>query len=183
MKKITILLSLIPVIISAIWLTGCKTESNNPLKTVSHVDLNKYLGKWYEISKYPNKFEKDMVGITAEYSLRKDGSIKVLNQGYLYTLDGKEKSATGKAYVADKNSGSKLRVSFFGPFFADYWVIALGDEYEYAVVSEPSRKYLWVLSRSAQMNDEKYNKIVTFLSENGFDTTKLVLTPQAVEKP
>ncbi len=172
----TLLLSLL--LLSVMMLAGCKSENAIPLNTVSHVDLNKYLGKWYEIARYPNKFEKDCVGVTAEYSLRKNGSVKVLNHAYLKTINGKESSATGKAYVADKKTGAKLRVSFFGPFFADYWIIDLGEQYEYAVVSEPSRKYLWILSRTAQMNEEQYKKIITNLKTQGFDTDKLYLTPQ-----
>ncbi|MEI6520414.1 MAG: lipocalin family protein [bacterium] len=178
MKKTTFLLSLATIVSSIFLISGCKSESKVSLNTVPSVDLNKYLGKWYEIARYPNKFEKDCVGVTAEYSLRKDGSIKVVNSATLKSLDGKETVATGKAYIADKKTGAKLRVSFFGPFFADYWIIGLGEQYDYAVVSEPSKKYLWILSRTAKMDDDKYNKIVASLTEQGFDTSKLTLTLQ-----
>ena len=177
-KKLWLPMLVALLLLKLLLLTGCRSKSNNHLATVSTVDLNRYLGLWYEIARYPNGFEKNCVGVTATYSLRKDGAITVYNHAHLHTLDGKEQSATGKAIVADPVSKAKLRVSFFGPFYGDYWIIALGEQYEYAVVSEPSRKYLWILSRTPQMDDARYQQILVFLTEQGFDIARLTLTPQ-----
>jgi apolipoprotein D and lipocalin family protein len=169
------------VLISAFalfWLAGCKPAANPPT-TVAKVDLQRYLGTWYEIARYPNKFEKDCVGVTATYTLKPNGKVRVENRARLKTLDGASKAAIGTAYVADTASGAKLKVSFFGPFYADYWIIGLGDAYDYAVVSDPSREYLWILSRTPTLPEATYATILANLKAQGFDTDKLYLTPQA----
>src|SRR5579871_1687307 len=107
------------------------------VKTVAHVDLERYVGKWYEVARYPNRFERDCArNVTAEYAKRADGDISVLNE--CVKADGGVKRSQGRAKVVDKTSNAKLKVTFFWPFYGDYWVIDLGEHYEYAVVSEPS---------------------------------------------
>jgi len=161
----------------------CRTKkAGSPLATVTSLDIERYLGVWYEIARYPNSFEKHCVGVTATYSVRNDGMISVYNHAYLHTLDGREQSITGKAKIADMSTKAKLRVSFFGPFYADYWIIALGEQYEYAVVSEPSRRYLWILSRTPQMEPARYAQILTFLEGQGFDTGRLAMTLQGMSE-
>jgi len=143
------------------------------VRTVPYVDLNRYLGRWYEISSIPQKFAKGCTGTRATYSALSDGKIDVLNECFLNTLDGKLKQAHGKAIVVDTETNSKLKVSFFWPFYGDYWIIDLGANYEYAAVGSPDRKYLWILSRTTTMNEQTYNDILARLVTQGFDVTRL----------
>ena len=145
------------------------------LEVVPHVELEKYLGKWYEIAHLPAKFQEGCNETTATYTLLKDGSISVLNQS---TKNGKMKQAKGKAKVVDKNSNAKLKVTFFWPFYGDYWIIKLGNDYDYSVVGTPNRKYLWILSRTPQMDDKLYSQLVEYAKSKGFDVSKLIKTLQ-----
>lgn len=146
------------------------------LEVVPHVDLQRYLGKWYEIARLPASFEKDCSQATATYTLNKDGAVSVLNE---CTRNGKVKLAKGKAKVVDKATGAKLKVTFFWPFYGDYWIIKLGANYEYAVVGTPSRRYLWILSRTAQMKDEVYTELLAFAKSKGFRVESLIRTTQS----
>ena len=145
------------------------------LEVVPHVELEKYLGKWYEIAHLPAKFQEDCNETTATYTLSKDGSISVLNQ---CTKNGKMKQAKGKAKVVDKKSNAKLKVTFFWPFYGDYWIIKLGNNYDYSVVGTPNRKYLWILSRTPQMDDNLYSQIIEYVKSKGFDANNLMKTLQ-----
>lgn len=148
------------------------------LKTVEHVDIERYMGTWYEIAKFPQKFEEGLVGITATYSLLPNGKVRVLNSGYVGDFNGKLKSAKGKAWVVDKKTNAKLKVSFFWPFAGDYWIIELGKDYEYAVISESSKRYLWMLSRTPKMDERLYMELLTRLKDNDFDISKIETNPQ-----
>jgi len=148
------------------------------LATVDHVDIERYMGTWYEIAKLPQRFEKGLVGVTATYSLLPNGKVRVLNKGYKRDFNGKTKTAEGRAVVVDAKTNAKLKVSFFWPFAGDYWILELGKDYEYAVVGEESRKYLWILSRTPQMDDAIYNDLVRRLQTKGFDVSKLERNPQ-----
>jgi apolipoprotein D and lipocalin family protein len=152
-----------------------------PQKVVTFVDLNRYTGTWYEISRYPNRFQEGCVGTTATYTLRKDGRIDVLNQCRKETLDGKISSVKGTAWVVDNKTNAKLKVSFFWPFSGHYWIIDLGENYEYAVVGHPDRKYLWILSRTPKMDEKTYNHILQKLKLQFYDTDKLIRTLQFEE--
>ncbi|MBN1109678.1 MAG: lipocalin family protein [Methanomassiliicoccales archaeon] len=147
-------------------------------KTMEHVDLERYMGTWYEIAKFPQRFEDGLVGITATYSFLPNGKVMVLNSGYVGDFDGKRRTAKGKAWVVDKRTNAKLKVSFFWPFSGDYWILELGKDYEYAVVGEGSRRYLWILSRTPRMDEPVYNGILERLKEKGFDISKLEKNPQ-----
>jgi len=147
------------------------------LVPVSGFDLNRYLGKWHEIVRLPNSFEKDLVNVTATYSLRNDGKVKVVNEGYKKTKSGKHQVAVGKAKFAKTADKGHLRVSFFWIFYADYIIVELDPEYEYAMVAS-SHKYLWILSRKPKMDNAVLDKLVKKAQELGFDTTKLYFTPQ-----
>ena len=149
-----------------------------PLQVVPHVDLNKYLGTWYEIARFPHRFQEGCVASRATYTLLEDGKIGVLNQCYKGGLDGELSSAKGKAWVVDPETGAKLKVSFFWPFTGDYWIIDLGENYEYAVVGHPSRTYLWILSRTPEMEEALYNRLLDKLQKQGYDTGKLIRAPQ-----
>jgi apolipoprotein D and lipocalin family protein len=149
-----------------------------PLETAPFVDLNRYTGVWYEIARYPNSFQEECVGSRATYSLRDDGGISVLNECYARSFDGGIRSARGRAWVIDKSSNAKLKVSFFWPFSGDYWIIDLGPNYEYAVIGHPKRTYLWILSRTKILEGKVYEEILARLKEKQYDTTKLIPTPQ-----
>ena len=148
----------------------------SPPTVVRHVDLDRYLGKWYEIARYPNRFQKGCVASTAVYSLHEDGSIHVLNECSKGSLKGSIRRAEGKAWVVDKDTQAKLKVQFFWPFRGDYWIIDLGRDYEYAVVGHPKRKYLWILSRTPEMKTEVYQLILEGIVRNGYDTGRLIRT-------
>jgi len=148
-------------------------EEHNSLEVVPYVKLEKYLGKWYEIAHLPIRFEDDCTDITATYSLSENGNVSVLNE---CLKDGKLKQAKGKAKVVDKNTGAKLKVTFFWPFYADYWIIDLGKEYDYAVVGTPNRKYLWILSRTPQMDDKLFSQLLESIKSKGFDINNLIKT-------
>jgi apolipoprotein D and lipocalin family protein len=147
------------------------------------VDLKKYGGTWYEIARYPNRFQEGCVGTSATYTLLQDGKIGVLNQCRKGPLDGEISSAKGKAWVVDKKTNAKIKVSFFWPFSGDYWIIDLGENYEYAVVGHPSRKYLWILSRTPEMDDATYNLILKKLRRQFYDVSKLMKTLQVKKNP
>ncbi len=161
-------------LVFAILLNACATNGQPPLLTaVPKVDLGRYLGTWYEIASFPQRFQKGCTDSRAEYSLRDDGAIEVVNSCF---RDGKVDTARGKAWVVDRITNAKLKVSFFWPFRGDYWIIDLGRDYEYAVVSAPSMKYLWILSRTPKMEEHQYQEIVDRLRKRGFDMANLKRT-------
>ena len=150
-----------------------------PLSVVQEVDLDRYLGKWFEIASYPAWFAKNCTGVTAEYSRREEGGIRVVNRCRKGSLDGKLKEANGRAKVVDPLTNAKLKVSFFGPFWGDYWIVDLDSEYRWAVVGEPKRKYLWILSRTPSLEEDTLEGILSRLSGMGYDADQLQWTPQA----
>jgi len=150
-----------------------------PLSVVPEVDLDRYLGKWFEIASYPAWFAKNCTGVTAEYSRREEGGIRVINRCRKGSLDGKLKEANGRAKVVDPLTNAKLKVSFFGPFWGDYWIVDIDSEYRWAVVGEPKRKYLWILSRTPTLEQDTLDGILSRLSGMGYDTDRLQWTPQA----
>lgn len=149
-----------------------------PLQAVPQVDLERYLGTWYELASYPQRFQEGCTGTSATYTLRSDGEIDVLNKCRKGALDGPEDIAEGRARIVDRTSNAKLEVSFFGPFWGDYWIIDLGPDYEYAVVGHPSRDYLWILSRTPTLDAEVYQGILTRLEEMGYPLEPLQKTLQ-----
>jgi apolipoprotein D and lipocalin family protein len=146
---------------------------HNTLEVVPRVELEKYLGKWYEIAHLPARFQEGCTDTTATYTLSKDGSISVLNE---CRRNGEVKQAKGKAKVVDKNTGAKLKVTFFWPFYGDYWIISLGKGYDYAIVGTPNRKYLWILSRTPQMDDKLFSQLIESVKSKGFDVNNLIRT-------
>lgn len=159
---------------------GCGTAPTYPpLSTVGAVDLQRYLGVWYEIGRLPNSFEKECVAVTATYASRPDGKIDVLNQCRRKTFDGPIKKARGKAWVVDSATNAKLKVQFFFPFSGDYWILELGSDYDYAVVGTPDRKLLWILCREPRMNETLYQGILERRKQQGFDVGRMIRTPQS----
>lgn len=148
------------------------------LKTVPSVDLKKYAGKWYEIAAYPQRFQKGCYCTTAEYSISEKGYVIVENRCNRFSITGKESYIKGKAFVEANSGNAKLKVQFFWPFKAKYWIIDLATDYSYAVVSHPNKKYLWILSRTPKMNQAVYDEIIARLEVKGFDLTKLQITVQ-----
>lgn len=153
-----------------------------PLETVHYVDIERYLGKWYEISRFEQSFQKGCTATQAVYSLRKDGDIKVLNSCRLNSPNGELKVAEGRAWVKDKETNAKLKVQFFLrgiklPFISgNYWILELDSDYQHVLVGDPSRKYLWILSRSKVMDENTYNYLVSKARDLQFDVSKLVKT-------
>ena len=171
------------VLVAISWLAVFTTpveaaEKPAPLTTVSSVDLNRYLGKWYEIASYPAWFQKNCTGTTADYIRLPDGRIRVVNRCFKKNLDGPLKESKGKAEVVDPATNAKLKVTFFWPFKGDYWIIDLDPEYQWAVVGVPSRKYLWILSRTPTLDDAVYTGILSRLIDMEYDPTMLKRTPQ-----
>lgn len=148
------------------------------LQTVPYVDLKKYCGKWYEIASYPQKFQKGCHCTTAEYTLSEKGYVIVENRCNRDSVNGKQSYIKGKAFVEPNSGNAKLKVQFFWPFKGKYWIIDLADDYSYAVVSHPNKKYLWILSRTPKMEDAVYQQILLRLKKNGFDLAKLKITKQ-----
>ncbi len=161
--------------------------SQTQVKSVASVDLKRYAGKWFEIARYPNKFQKDCVGnTTAEYTLKSADKIEVLNS--CVVKNGTIEKAKGEGKIADKVSNAKLEVrfapgflSFLNAVWGDYWIIDLDSNYQYAAVGDPKREYLWILSRQPEMNDATYQNILRRIEVMGFNPGKLVKTPQGVE--
>lgn len=172
------------VLLTAAWaIAGCATTTERlklpELETVKSLDVGRYLGTWYEIASFPQSFQEGCTATTAHYSLRAEGGeIDVLNRCRKGSLEGEEKSARGRARVVDASTNAKLEVSFFGPFWGDYWVVELGADYEYSVVGHPGRDYLWILSRSRRMEPSIYEGIVSRLAERGYETGRLKRTLQ-----
>jgi len=142
-----------------------------PPDTVPRVDLSRYMGTWYEIARYPNNFQKDCRKSSAFYSLREDGSVTVVNR---CSRDSGKEEAHATAKVVDSTTNARLKVSFFCPFYGDYWILAMDDEYSYAVVGTPDRKYLWILSRTPEMEESLYNNLLLKIQEQGFEPKRLL---------
>ena len=166
--------------VAAVLVAGCgmKRFDRSPLQVVPFVDLRQYVGEWYEIARLPNSFQKDCVGSKATYTLRDDGKIAVLNQCHDKSWSGRLREAKGIAWVVDRQTNAKLKVSFFWPFSGAYWIIDLGKDYEYAVVGHPDRKYLWILSRTKKMDEALYEEILNRLRAKEYDTSKLIMSAQ-----
>lgn len=159
-------------------LVACKSPSPpNGVNPVADFDAERYLGKWYEIARLENRFERGLQQVTATYGKRRDGGLTVLNQGY----DPHKKqwtSSEGKAYFTGKTTTAALKVSFFGPFYGGYNVIALDDDYQYALVSGPNRDYLWLLSRTPELPTEVKQRYLAIAQTLGFAVDTLVWVNQ-----
>ena len=159
----------------------CTCNSQNTMidKTVvKDLDIERYLGTWYEIARYDHRFERGLVGTTANYSFREDGMIRVVNKGFKGSLDGERSEAVGKAKIPDPDVPSKLKVSFFWFFYGDYFVLELDEDYRWAVIGSSSDNYLWILSRVPQMEDSLYDDLLNRLTTRGYDVDKLIKVEQ-----
>lgn len=143
------------------------------------VDLTKYMGRWYEQFRYEASFEKDMDAVTADYSLNENGTVKVVNRGRKGGVTGDEHESTGKAKVVDAATNAKLKVSFFGPFYGDYWILDHGNAYDWSIVGEPSGRYLWVLTRAAHPSPAMLDSLRERVKALGYDWSLVRVTQQA----
>lgn len=153
-------------------------NSQKPFSVVTTVDLNRYKGKWHEIARLPNFFERKLKCISATYTLRDDGKITVLNAGNYITDPQKSTSSKGVAWIPDKNSPAKLKVQFFWPFSGDYWIMELDKDYRYVLVGDPSLKYLWILAREKEMDETTYHMLLQKAIDTGYDVKSIIRVEQ-----
>ena len=170
-------MQLLPLFLLIVLLGGCVSVPQN-IAPVEGFELNRYLGKWYEIARLDHSFERGLANITAEYSLRADGGVKVVNKGFS-AADNKWKEAEGKAYFVGSPQEGYLNVSFFGPFYGAYIVFELDKEdYQYAFITSYDKSYLWLLARTPTVSDEVLSRFVQKSGELGFATDKLIFPKQ-----
>ncbi|MFC5626098.1 lipocalin family protein [Algoriphagus winogradskyi] len=167
----------LPVLAAAGLLFLSQNSHAQDLETVPYVDLEKYAGEWYEIASFPQSFQKGCTCTKAIYTPNADGTISVENSCNL-PEKGKIKTSTAKAFVEDGSGNAKLKVQFFWPFKGKYWIIDLAKDYSYAVVGHPNRAYLWILSRTQEMDPVIYDEILQRVEKKGFDLSKLEKTVQ-----
>ncbi len=160
-------------IVLAVLLTGCVGIPNN-VQPVDNFRLEQYLGLWYEIARLDHSFERGLTRVTAHYSLRDDGGVRVVNRGYS-EKDNTWKVAEGKAFFVQRPDQGYLKVSFFGPFYGSYIVFELDDQgYQYALVCGPNPSYLWILARTPEIDQELKGALISKAAALGFDTTQLI---------
>ncbi|ASC58862.1 lipoprotein Blc [Vibrio vulnificus] len=161
----------------SITLSGCLGMPET-VKPVDEFNLQNYLGKWYEIARLDHSFEAGLTQVTAQYTLKDDGGVAVLNKGFLAD-ENQWKEAEGKAYFVNGDSEGYLKVSFFGPFYGSYVVFALDKtDYQYAFVSGPNTDYLWLLARTPTVDQSLIDTFVAMAKERGFDTERLIFVEQ-----
>lgn len=154
-------------------LTSCSTASTVDNSTVQSLDLNRFMGRWYEIARFDHKFERDMQQVTTIYAIQDNGRVKVINQGL---KNGKWKTSEGKGKLT--TTPGLLRVSFWGPFYSDYRVMMLAPDYSYALIGGENDKYLWILSRSPQMRQDTRNQVLREAQRRGYNTNNLIWVQQ-----
>jgi apolipoprotein D and lipocalin family protein len=153
-------------------LSGCLAVPDG-IEPVDNFELNRYLGKWYEIARLDHSFERGLEAVSAEYSLRDDGGIRVINSGYNTDTQANQE-AEGRAYFVDQPNLGYLKVSFFGPFFGSYVIFELDENYQYAFIAGNTTNYLWLLARTPEVSQELVNQFISRATQLGFDTSQLV---------
>ena len=161
------------VAVAVFLLAGC-TGIPDGIEPVDNFELEPYLGTWYEIARLDHSFERGLSNVTANYSLRDDGGVAVLNRGYRAGKDEWDE-AQGKAYFIGDPGIGRLKVSFFGPFYGAYNIFELGDNYEYSLVAGPDRSYLWILAREARLPQAMLDELLSKAEAAGYDTSQLIL--------
>ena len=177
---------LIPVSLAlvggALLLAGCAAMQRGPVgnkavpEPAKAVELDRYLGRWFEYGRYEAGFQKGCEAVTAEYALRPDGAVSVLNSCHKGAVGGKLSTAEGKAKVVENSRGAKLKVSFFGPFYGDYWVLDHADDYSWSIVGEPSGRYLWMLTRTPKPDERTTSLLKARVQDLGYDWSLVRLT-------
>ena len=159
--------------VSAVAAASCSGTRSEEIKTAEGVDIIRYMGVWHEIARLPNSFENaDLRDPKAAYVLEADNTVRVVNSGV--DADGKRRYVEGRAYAPDKSDFSKLRVSFFWPFYGDYYILELDPDYNWALVGGRDKQYLWLLSRSATLPQTTLSRILSLARQRGYDTSKLI---------
>jgi apolipoprotein D and lipocalin family protein len=172
----------ITILAAALALSGCAALDKGPVgnravpQPAKMVELNRYLGRWYEYGRYEAGFQKGCEAVTADYRLLGDNNIEVLNSCRKGGANGKLDTAKGKAKVVSDSNGAKLKVSFFGPFYGDYWVLDRADDYSWAIVGEPSGRYLWMLTREAKPSSGKSELLKARVQELGYEWSLVRMT-------
>ena len=159
----------------ALLLISCQAKEVNVMETVASVDLNRYLGKWYEIATIPQRFQLGCTNVTTEYTLNPNGTVKVVNS---CRKEGQFKQVVGRAKIVPGSNNAKLKVSFFRPFWGDYWIVGLDADYQWAIVSNAKGTTCWILSRTPELADELYDGIVEQCRAKGITVGQLLKTPQ-----
>jgi apolipoprotein D and lipocalin family protein len=161
------------VIVCTLLGAGCTGIPQN-VTPVSDFDVDRYLGEWYEIARLDHSFERGLEKITAQYSLKPDGGLRVVNRGF-DTASGQWREAEGKAWFIDDPQTGRLKVSFFGPFYGAYNIIQLDHkDYQYALVCGPDTSYLWILARAPDLDRAIVEQLVSYAADHGFDTSQLI---------
>jgi lipocalin len=163
-------------VFAAFSLVSCSTSKDLP--TVTEVDLKRYAGLWYEIARLPNRFENGLDCVTAQYTLLENGKVEVINQGRKVDKDNEISSIKGSARVPNADFPGRLKVTFFWPFAGDYYIIALDEEYTHALVGDPSRKFLWILSKNKSLDKEIYENLIDIAADYGFNTESIIKVNQ-----
>lgn len=164
-------------LISILFLVTACTGIPEGITPVQNFEVNRYLGKWYEIARLDHSFERGLQQVSAEYSTREDGGIKVINRGF-DTKSNIWSEAEGKAYFVQDSGTGHLKVSFFGPFYGSYIIFDLDDDYQHSLVTSSNRSYLWLLSRSPTINEELKADLIKRVDELGFDPQDLIFVEQ-----
>jgi len=172
MQQLRILTLIAVIAFGIVTFATAGPSAQPPIQSVGMVDQSRWMGRWYQIARLPNRFQKGCTGAYTDFSLRDDGQINVVNS-CRNEKDGSLRQEKGHAWVIEPTSNARIKVSFFWPFRSEYWVIGLGKEYEYTVVGSPNRKYLWVLSRTPTMSDDLYADIMKEVERQGFDISKV----------
>jgi apolipoprotein D and lipocalin family protein len=162
-------------------LSACSVNPPEGIEPVTGFEAERYLGKWYEIARLDHRFERGMTGVTAQYAWREDGGVAVFNRGYK-TKKQEWDEIEGKAYFIGEPDVGSLKVSFFGPFYGGYHIMALNEDapdYEYSLVSGPDRGYLWILSRTPSMPEETLAPLLAMAEEQGFPMGELIMVDQS----
>jgi len=169
--------SLGPLVLSLVFICSCASgvrQGVPPLRVVPRVDLNRYLGAWHEIARFPHRFQEGCVATQATYTLLEGGKIEVLNQCRKNSLEGELSTARGKAWVVDPETNAKLKVRFFWPFSGDYWIMYLDQQYRYVLVGDPDRKYLWILCREKTLDEPTYMMLLQKATDSGYDIADII---------
>jgi len=173
-------ISIFLLIISSAQCQNKEMGKNLDFSVVPGIELEKYLGTWYEIARFDHRFERGLVGVKANYAMRNDGLIKVTNSGFKDSLTGTYKESVGKAKIPNPKENSKLKVSFFWIFYGDYFILELEENYQWAVIGSSSENYLWILSRTPQLEPATQNHILELIKKRGYNIDKLIFVEQAV---
>lgn len=181
MNKFCKLIYAFPIMAALLAHSSCQADNHIQVdnNTVKQLDIHRYMGKWYEIARYDHSFERGMTNVYTEYSLEKDGKIRVINKGI---KNGKPKEVVGKGYQPNpKEYPGRLKVSFFLWFYADYYIMELDKDYQYALIGSSSNKYLWILSRTPEMTKAQLDGLLKNIAQRRYDLSKLIFVKQSSE--